>query len=75
MQATRNVVAMISQQHAAPDLLILAHGVMSDKMSKTMKTTDAEWRRVMAINLDSVFTLVNGFNFIGYLVFLFQCNI
>jgi NAD(P)-dependent dehydrogenase (short-subunit alcohol dehydrogenase family) len=33
---------------------------MSEKMSKTLKTTDAEWRRVMAINLDSVFTIVNG---------------
>jgi NAD(P)-dependent dehydrogenase (short-subunit alcohol dehydrogenase family) len=39
--------------------LILAHGVMSEKMSKTLKTTDAEWRRVMAINLDSVFQIVN----------------
>jgi NAD(P)-dependent dehydrogenase (short-subunit alcohol dehydrogenase family) len=29
-------------------------------MSKTLKTSDAEWRRVMSINLDSVFTLVNG---------------
>jgi len=60
MQATRNVVEMISQQLVAPELLILAHGVMSDKMSKTLKTNDAEWRRVLAINLDSVFTLVNG---------------
>jgi 3-oxoacyl-[acyl-carrier protein] reductase len=41
------------------DVLVLAHGVMSEKMSKTLRTTDAEWRRVMAINLDSVFTLVN----------------
>ena len=39
---------------------MLAHGVMSEKMSKTLKTTDAEWRRVLAINLDAVFTLVNG---------------
>ena len=42
------------------DVLVLAHGVMSEKMSKTLKTTDHEWRRVMSINLDSVFTLVNG---------------
>jgi NAD(P)-dependent dehydrogenase (short-subunit alcohol dehydrogenase family) len=60
MQATRNTVELISQQHVAPEILILAHGVMSDKMSKTLKTNDDEWRRVMAINLDSVFTLVNG---------------
>jgi NAD(P)-dependent dehydrogenase (short-subunit alcohol dehydrogenase family) len=60
LQATRNTVELISQQHGAPEILILAHGVMSDKMSKTLKTNDAEWRRVMAINLDSVFTIVNG---------------
>ena len=58
LQATRNIVEMISQHHGSPELLILAHGVMSDKMSKTLKTNDAEWRRVMAINLDSVFISV-----------------
>jgi len=60
LQATRNTVELISQQHVAPEILILAHGVMSDKMSKTLKTNDVEWRRVMAINLDSVFTIVSG---------------
>ena len=40
-------------------VMVLAHGVMSEKMSKTLRTTDIEWNRVMAINLDSVFTLVN----------------
>jgi len=59
-QATRNTVNLIAQQHPAAEIMILAHGVMSEKMSKTLRTTDAEWRRVMAINLDSVFTLVNG---------------
>ena len=46
---------------AHPDIthLILAHGVMSEKMSKTLKTTNAEWRRVMSINLESVFQIVN----------------
>jgi NAD(P)-dependent dehydrogenase (short-subunit alcohol dehydrogenase family) len=33
---------------------------MSEKMSKTLRTTDAEWNRVMNINLNSVFTLVNA---------------
>lgn len=60
MQATRKSVTTISQQHLPPEIMILAHGVMSQKMSKTLKTGDAEWRRVMAINLDSVFTIVNG---------------
>jgi 3-oxoacyl-[acyl-carrier protein] reductase len=58
--ATRNTVELIAQQHPAAEIMILAHGVMSEKMSKTLRTTDAEWRRVMAINLDSVFTIVNG---------------
>ena len=60
LQATSNTVELIAQQQPAAEIMILAHGVMSEKMSKTLKTSDAEWRRVMAINLDSVFTLVNG---------------
>jgi NAD(P)-dependent dehydrogenase (short-subunit alcohol dehydrogenase family) len=60
LEATRATVDLIAQQQSAPDVMILAHGVMSEKMSKTLRTTDAEWRRVMTINLDSVFTLVNG---------------
>ena len=60
MQSVRSTVELIRQQHDVPEILILAHGVMSDKMSKTLKTNDSEWRRVLAINLDSVFTLVNG---------------
>ena len=58
--ATRAAATQIAAEHSAPDVLILAHGVMSEKMSKTLRTTDEEWRRVMAINLDSVFILVNG---------------
>lgn len=41
------------------DVLVLAHGVMSEKMSKTLRTDDAEWRRTLSINLDAVFTAVN----------------
>jgi len=58
-EATRTVIAQI-QSVGTVEILMLAHGVMSEKMSKTLKTTDAEWRRVLAINLDAVFTLVNG---------------
>jgi len=58
-EATRIVIAQI-QSVGTVEILMLAHGVMSEKMSKTLKTTDAEWRRVLAINLDAVFTLVNG---------------
>ncbi len=44
---------------AVLDILVLAHGVMSEKMSKTLRTTDEEWRRVLSINLDAVFTAIN----------------
>jgi 3-oxoacyl-[acyl-carrier protein] reductase len=57
--ATREVFQEIYQTFGTPEILILAHGVMSEKMSKTLRTTDQEWRRVMAINLDSTFTIVN----------------
>jgi len=49
----------IVQRFGTPDILILAHGVMSAKMSKTLKTDSAEWRRVLAINLDAVFCALN----------------
>jgi NAD(P)-dependent dehydrogenase (short-subunit alcohol dehydrogenase family) len=49
----------IVESFGAPEILILAHGVMSAKMSKTLRTDNEEWRRVMAINLDSVFCAVN----------------
>jgi NAD(P)-dependent dehydrogenase (short-subunit alcohol dehydrogenase family) len=60
LAATRATTVQIAAEHSTPDALILAHGVMSEKMSKTLRTTDEEWRRVLAINLDSVFILVNG---------------
>ena len=57
--ATSTALETIASAHPNITHLILAHGVMSEKMSKTLKTTDSEWRRVMAINLDSVFQIVN----------------
>lgn len=59
-EQVRETIAAITQSLPVPQVLMLAHAVMSEKMSKTLRTTDAEWRRVMAINLDSVFQLVNG---------------
>ena len=57
---TRSVFEEALVTFGVPDLLILAHGVMSEKMSKTLRTTTDEWRRVMAINLDSIFVIVNA---------------
>jgi 3-oxoacyl-[acyl-carrier protein] reductase len=59
LDATKAIFEEILATYGAPELLILAHGVMSEKMSKTLRTTLDEWRRVMAINLDSVFLAVN----------------
>jgi 3-oxoacyl-[acyl-carrier protein] reductase len=60
LAATRNTANQIASEHPAADVVILAHGVKSEKMSKTLRTTDEEWQRVMSINLDSVFILVNA---------------
>ena len=56
----RKVAEEINGSLPVAHVLVLAHGVMSEKMSKTLRTTDEEWRRVLSINLDSVFILVNG---------------
>ena len=59
LSATRTACDEILATYGTPEILVLAHGVMSEKMSKTLRTTTEEWRRVMAINLDSVFIAVN----------------
>jgi 3-oxoacyl-[acyl-carrier protein] reductase len=56
---TRKVFSEAVAKYGVPEILVLAHGVMSDRMAKTLKTNDDEWHRVMTINLDSVFTIVN----------------
>jgi len=74
--ATRTLAQSLLEKYGTPQILVLAHGVMSDKMAKTlrtndqewarvmninlMRTNDQEWARVMNINLNSVFTLVNA---------------
>jgi NAD(P)-dependent dehydrogenase (short-subunit alcohol dehydrogenase family) len=35
--------------------------VMSGRMTKTMRTEGAEWRRVMSVNLDGAFHAINTF--------------
>ena len=42
------------------DILINSAGVMSEKMAKTLRTSQAEWRRVMSINLDGTFNMVSA---------------
>lgn len=59
IEQTRNVFKEAVAKYGIPEILMLAHGVMSDRMAKTLRTTDEEWHRVMTINLDSVFTIVN----------------
>ena len=59
LEATEVGFREILSAYGTPEILVLAHGVMSEKMSKTLRTTPQEWRRVMAINLDSTFIAVN----------------
>lgn len=59
IEATRRAAQSLIETYGTPQILVLAHGVMSDKMAKTLRTNDHEWSRVMNINLNSVFTLVN----------------
>lgn len=59
LEAAKNCFVEILESFGTPQILILAHGVMSAKMSKTLKSENTDWRRVMAINLDSVFCAVN----------------
>jgi 3-oxoacyl-[acyl-carrier protein] reductase len=40
---------------ASPDILVISAGVMSEKMSKTLRTSSEEWDRVMGVNLDGAF--------------------
>ena len=59
IEQTRKVFKEAVAKYGIPEILMLAHGVMSDRMAKTLRTPDEEWHRVMTINLDSVFTIVN----------------
>jgi len=59
LEASAAGLEEIAKSHPDITHLVISHAVMSEKMSKTLKTTDAEWRRVMTINLDSVFQVVN----------------
>jgi len=59
IDAARDGFRSLLEKYGTPEILVLAHGVMSEKMSKTLRTTNEEWRRVMAINLDSIFCALN----------------
>jgi NAD(P)-dependent dehydrogenase (short-subunit alcohol dehydrogenase family) len=59
LNSAQAVFSEILETFGTPQIVVLAHGVMSEKMSKTLKTTLGEWRRVVAINLDSVFVALN----------------
>ena len=59
LDQTRSVFEEIASTFGTPDVLLLEHGVMSEKMSKTLRTSTEEWRRVMTINLDATFVIVN----------------
>ncbi|WP_209020735.1 SDR family NAD(P)-dependent oxidoreductase [Nocardioides sp. 1609] len=46
---------------AAVDVLVCAAAVMSERTAKTLRTTEEEWRRVMAVDLDGVWRTTTAF--------------
>ena len=46
---------------AAVNVLMCAAGVMSERTAKTLRTSEAEWRRVMAVDLDGVWRTMAAF--------------
>ena len=44
-----------------PDILVLSAGVMADRMTRTLRTSPEEWRRVMGANLDGAFYSISTF--------------
>ena len=56
---TSEVFKQAVEKYGVPDVLVIAHGVMSERTAKTLRTNNSEWRRVLSINLDSVFAIVN----------------
>ena len=44
-----------------PDILVLSAGVMAEKMTRTLRTTPEEWRRVLGANLDGAFYSIEAF--------------
>lgn len=44
-----------------PDILVLSAGVMADRMTRTLRTSPEEWRRVMGVNLDGAFYSIATF--------------
>lgn len=59
-QAVRGLPARLGPL-ADVDVLVNAAGVMSEQMSKTLRTTDEHWREVLDLNLNGAFTLTSTF--------------
>ena len=47
---------------ASPDIVIASAGVMSEKMTKTLRTSPAEWDRVIGVNLTGVWNTLRVFS-------------
>lgn len=60
--ANHQAVSELVAQHpllANADVLVNSAGVMADKMAKTIRTSAAEWDRVMGINLTGTFNFAS----------------
>jgi NAD(P)-dependent dehydrogenase (short-subunit alcohol dehydrogenase family) len=46
---------------ASPDIVVASAGVMSEKMTKTLRTSPEEWDRVIGVNLTGVWNTLRAF--------------
>lgn len=57
--AVEKIAAALNEEHGAVDILVANAGISYE--SNTQEHSDADWRRVMAINLDGVFYCMRAF--------------
>lgn len=59
--ADTGAVRALAGELGPVDVLVTAAGVMSERMAKTLRTSDDEWRRVLGTNLDGTFAALAAF--------------
>lgn len=56
--ADADAMDALARRVPSPDILIASAGVMAERMTKTLRTSSAEWDRVIGANLNGVFHTV-----------------
>lgn len=51
----------LAERLPSPDVIVACAGVMAERMTKTLRTSNDEWERVLGANLDGVFHTLRWF--------------